>query len=138
MLESNRKIIIESGLKVTPQRLAVLNALTHLENHPTVDKIIDFIKKNHPNIAVGTVYKTLETFVLKGIVKKVKTDRDFMRYDAILEKHHHLYCIESDRIEDYYDEELNNLIENYFRTKKIENFSIEDIKLQIVGKFKNK
>ena len=113
-------------------------ASLRIDNHPTADNIIEYIKTNHPNIAIGTVYKTLETYVEKGIVKKVKTDRDIMRYDAILDKHHHLYCAECDIIEDYYDEELNLLLEKYFAKKKIKNFKIEDIKLQIVGTFINK
>jgi Fur family peroxide stress response transcriptional regulator len=62
-----------------------------------------------------------------------------MRYDAVMESHHHLYCSESDRIEDYKDNELNELLEKYFEKKKIPDFKIEDIKLQIIGKFiKNK
>jgi len=69
------------------------------------------------------------------MIKKVKTEKDIMRYDAILEKHHHLYCSESERIEDFYDEELNQLIDDYFKNKDIPNFKIEDIKLQIIGKF---
>ncbi|HAF28426.1 MAG TPA: transcriptional repressor [Bacteroidales bacterium] len=136
--EDIRKSLIEKGLKITPQRLAVLEAVIELGNHPTADKITEFIKRNHPNIAVGTIYKTLETFVEKELVKRVKTDKDIMRYDAILEKHHHLYCAKSDRIEDYYDEELNKLLERYFKNKKLDNFTIEDIKLQIVGTFINK
>ena len=122
-------------LKVTPQRIAVFDAVINLNNHPTADNVIEFIKVNHPNIATGTVYKTLETLVRCGIIKKVKTDNDFMRYDAILEKHHHLYCSESDRIEDFYDNELNEILLNYLKNDKIPNFKIEDIKLQIVGKF---
>ena len=137
-IQKIRDVIIKSGLKVTPQRLAVLEALLLMNNHPTADHIIEYIKTNHPNIAIGTVYKTLETYVEKGIVKKVKTDRDIMRYDAVLDKHHHLYCAECDIIEDYYDEELNQLLEKYFAKKKIKNFKIEDIKLQIVGTFINK
>lgn len=136
--EDIRKSLIEKGLKITPQRLAVLEAVIELGNHPTADKITEFIKRNHPNIAVGTIYKTLETFVEKKLVRRVKTDKDFMRYDAILEKHHHLYCAKSDRIEDYYDEELNKLLERYFKNKKLDHFTIEDIKLQIVGTFINK
>ncbi|MCK5171621.1 MAG: transcriptional repressor [Bacteroidales bacterium] len=132
-----RDILIDKGLKVTPQRLAVLEAVFELGNHPTAEKITEYIKRNHPNIAIGTVYKTLETYVEKGIIKKVKTDKDIMRYDAVLDKHHHLYCFESDRIEDYYDDELNKMIDNYFRKKEIENFRIEDIKLQIIGFFLN-
>jgi len=132
------EILAQNGLKVTPQRIAVLDALIKIHEHPSADLIIDYIKKNHPNIAIGTVYKTLETFVEKGIVKKVKTEQDVMRYDTIMEKHHHLYCAESNRIEDYYDEELNQLLEIYFEKKEIDNFRIEDIKLQIVGTFINK
>ncbi len=123
------------GLKITPQRLIVFEAVVLLGNHPTTDKIIEEIKKNHPNIAKGTVYKILDTFVEKGILKRVKTDKDVMRYDHDLEKHHHLYSTDSDRIEDYYDEDLNILLEQYFKKKKIENFEIDDIKLHIVGKF---
>lgn len=132
-----RDILIDKGLKVTPQRLAVLEAVIELGNHPSAEKVIEFIKSNYPNIAVGTVYKTLETYVENGIVKKVKTDRDIMRYDAVLDKHHHLYCLESNKIEDYYDDDLNKIIEDYFEKNEIENFKIEDIKLQIIGIFLN-
>ena len=137
MINEIRELLKKKSLKITPQRIAVLEAVIELGNHPTAENITEFIKVNHPNIAVGTVYKTLETFVENGIVNKVKTDRDIMRYDAILEKHHHLYCVESDRIEDYYDDELNQLIEKHFKKKKIKNFNIEDIKLHIIGNFNN-
>jgi Fur family transcriptional regulator, peroxide stress response regulator len=138
----NRERIITAlkncGLKVTPQRIAVFDAVINLNNHPTADNVKEFIKANHPNIAIGTVYKTLETLVQCGIIKKVKTGSDIMRYDAIIERHHHLYCSESDRIEDFYDDELNEILANYLNKKKIPNFKIEDIKLQIVGKFTDK
>lgn len=127
-----------SNLKVTPQRMAVLEALRSLKNHPTTDNIKEYVVKNHPNIAVGTIYKTLETFVEKGLVKKVKTEKDVMRYDPILEKHHHLYCEESEHIEDFFDDELNKILEEYFKNKKIPNFKVKDIKLQIIGTFKKK
>ena len=130
-----RDILTDNGLKVTPQRLAILEAVFRMKNHPTVDKIIVHVKKKHPNIAVGTVYKILETLVDKGIIQKVKTDKDIMRYDAIIEKHHHLYCVESDRIEDYYDQDLNAVLEEYFAQNRISGFKIEDIKLQIIGRF---
>lgn len=126
-----------SNLKVTPQRIAVLEALNSLKDHPTADKIKEYVVKNHPHIAVGTIYKTLETFVEKGLVKKVKTEQDFMRYDAILDKHHHLYCEDTERIEDFFDEKLNAILEEYFKKKKIPNFKVKDIKLQINGTFNN-
>ena len=58
-----------------------------------------------------------------------------MRYDAVTENHHHLHCAESHRIEDFFDKNLDTMIENYLKEKKIPNFSIENIKLQIIGRF---
>ncbi len=131
--------LIEKGLKVTPQRIAILEAIVKLNNHPTAEYIIEYIRKNHPNIAMATVYKVLDALVANELIKKVKTEKDIMRYDAIMENHHHLYCSDSDRIEDYHDNELNEVLEKYFETKGIPDFKIEDIKLQIIGKFiKNK
>ena len=130
-----RNKLIEKGLKVTPQRIAILEAILKLNNHPTAENIIDYIRNNHPNIATATVYKVLDALEVKELIRKVKTERDVMRYDALMESHHHIYCSESDRIEDFVDTELNELIEKYFKKKKIPDFKIEDIKLQIIGKF---
>jgi len=43
--------LIEKGLKVTPQRIAVLEAILEMSNHPTVENIIDSIRKEQPNIS---------------------------------------------------------------------------------------
>ncbi len=126
----------EKGLRVTPQRLAILEAILELANHPTADNIIEFIREHHPNIATGTVYKVLDALAENGIITRVKTDKDIMRYDAITENHHHLYSAETNKIEDYFDDDLNRLLADYFEKKKIPGFKIEDIKLQIIGKFK--
>lgn len=127
--------LIAKGLRVTPQRLSIFGAIIKLNNHPTADDIIGFIKKNHPNIATGTVYKVLDSLVENGLVKKVKTEKDIMRYDAVMENHHHLYCSESDKIADYYNEEIIDLLAAYFKEHAIPDFEIGDIKLQINGKF---
>ena len=130
-----RKVLVEKGLKVTPQRLVVINTLNEIQNHPTAEKIIEYIKKNHPNIAVGTIYRTLETFVENGIIKKVKTEKDVMRYDVVTDHHHHLYCNECDYIENYFDDELDQLLMDYFKSKKLPEFNIREINLQIVGSY---
>jgi Fur family peroxide stress response transcriptional regulator len=130
-----RNKLIEKRLKVTPQRLAILEAIFKLNNHPTAEKIIDYIRNNHPNISTATVYKVLDALVANELIRKVKTEKDVMRYDAVTESHHHLYSSQSDRIEDFKDTELNKLIDNYFKKKKIPDFIIEDVKLQIIAKF---
>lgn len=135
-IENIRKKLSEKGLKVTPQRVIILEAIYDLDNHPKAENIVEYIRGSHPNIATGTVYKVLETLVENKLIRKVKTDRDIMRYDGIMEKHHHLYCSECDLIEDYVDPELDLLIQEHFKNKKIaRGFKLEDIVLQIRGTF---
>ena len=130
-----RNRLKERGLKVTPQRIAVLEAIYRLNNHPTAENIIIYIRKNHPSIASGTVYKVLDALVSSNLIQRVKTDKDSMRYDGITDRHHHLYNGESEKIEDYTDNELDELLEQYFQKKKIPNFTVKEIKLQINGNF---
>ena len=126
----------EKGLKITPQRLSILEAI-HNINHPTADDIIKYIRQKHSNIATGTVYKVLDTFAQKGLIKKITTDKDVIRYDGLLIHHHHLHSSEDILIKDYIDEELDKILKDYFQKKKINDFEIEDITLQIKGKFNN-
>jgi Fur family peroxide stress response transcriptional regulator len=130
-----REVLAKHGLKVTPQRVAVFQAFAVLKNHPGAENIIEYVRKNDPNISVGTVYKTLDTFVEKGMIRKVKTFGDVMRYEAALVKHHHLYTSDCSLIEDYYDDELNRLLEDYFKRKEIPGFQVEDIRIHLIGKF---
>ncbi len=131
-----RNTLSEKGLKVTPQRLAIYEAIWVLNNHPTAENIIEFIREAHPNIATGTVYKILDTLVENHLIKRVKTEKDIMRYDAVMENHHHLYCSTCDIIKDYNDEKLDKYLYDYFTKNKIKDFEVEDIVLQIKGRFK--
>ena len=133
-----RDKLVEKGLKVTPQRIAILEAIYTLNNHPTAEMIMNYIKETHPGIASATVYKVLDALVENQLIKRVKTDKDIMRYDGILENHHHLFCSESEEIEDYMNEELDQLLAAFFKKNGIDDFKIEEIKLQINGKFLKK
>jgi Fur family peroxide stress response transcriptional regulator len=129
------RILVEKGLKVTPQRIAVLDILLNLNTHPTADTITEYIRLNYPHVPIGTVYKILEVFVKYGLVNRVKTENGIIRYDPVTENHHHLYYSDSEQIEDFYDNELNKILNDYFRKKQIPNFKIKEIKLQIIGRF---
>lgn len=130
---SHKELLQSKGLKITPQRVAVMDALRSLKSHPTAELVISFVQANHPHIASGTIYKTLELFVQSGIIRKVMTEQGCMRYDSILDKHHHLYFSESGTIEDYFDAELDALLKDYFAKKRIKNFTLREINLQLVG-----
>ncbi|MFP4288118.1 MAG: Fur family transcriptional regulator [Bacteroidota bacterium] len=128
------KIISEAGLKITPQRVAVAKAIKEL-NHPTVEEIYTKVITTIPNLSLATVYNVLDIFISKGIVEKVKSDSDKIRYDLITEHHHHIYDKQSNRVEDYYDPELDKLLQEYFEQKQIKGFKLKQVKLQIMGEF---
>ncbi len=127
----------DKGLKATPRRLSILEAIIELKNHPTAEEIIKFIRNRNLNVATATVYKALDILVAKKVIIKVETEKNIIRYDAILEPHHHLFSAESNIIKDYQNEEINMILEKYFKKNKIRDFDIEEIKLQIIGKFRN-
>lgn len=130
-----RNALSAKGLKVTPQRVRILEAIYKLNNHPTAEQVLTYIRKQDPNIGAGTVYNVLDTLVKNNIIKRVKTEKEAMRYDGIIENHHHLYCKECDFIEDYTNEKLDELLSKFFEENKIENFIVDEIKLQIGGNF---
>ena len=130
--------LVEKGLKVTPQRIAILEAIYTLNNHPAADMIMDYIKDRYPGIASATVYKVLDALEENQLIRKVKTDKDIMRYDGIMENHHHIYCSESEEIKDYKNEELDELLATFFQKNGINDFKVEEIKLQIHGRFLNR
>lgn len=134
-MEDINKILKEKGLKVTPQRIAVLKALKSDRTHPSAEVLIKSILKDHPYISVGTIYNILDTFVNKGIVEKIHTDDNIMRYDPVIEDHHHLYLDKDGEILDYYDEELTELVKRYLENKKDLDFvEIEKIKINLIGR----
>lgn len=137
-LESDKKIrelLNECGLRITPQRVAVLDAIYKMGNHPSTEQIIDYIRKSNPNIATGTVYKVLDNLTDNKLIRRVTTDTNVMRYDGIAREHHHLYCTRCDVIEDYEDEELDEILRRYFEKKQITGFNLQEISVQIKGTF---
>jgi Fur family transcriptional regulator, peroxide stress response regulator len=133
-----RKRLSDKGLKITPQRIAVYEAVLQLKNHPTAENITDHVRKHFPNVAIGTVYKVLDTLCEKKLISRIHTDRDIMRYDAVTDVHHHLHSEESDRIEDFFDTGLDELLSDYFKRKQISDFNISEIKIHISGKFSDR
>lgn len=128
-----RSKLFEAGLKATHPRIVVLEALTNSREHPSAELIYDEIRVDNPSISLGSVYRVLDVLVEVGLIRRVSVKYGSKRYDADLNPHGHIYCLKTDRIQDYYDEELNELINNFFKKKKIRNLKIKEIKLQITG-----
>ena len=128
-----REKLEKADLKVTHPRIVVFKAVMESHTHPTADQIYEGISDDNPSIAKGTVYRILDDLSEVGLVNQVATKQGNKRYDANLSRHAHIYCLQTHEIQDYYDEELNDLITDFFNKKSIKNFNIKDIKVQVNG-----
>jgi Fur family transcriptional regulator, peroxide stress response regulator len=128
-----KSIISDGGLKFTHQRMVIYNSIVGAENHPTAEHVFESIKTQNPSISLGTVYKTLDTFVNAGIIRKFIDNKGVMRFDAILEAHSHIYCRKTNEISDYQNKELESMLKGFFEKHKIENFEIDEISIVIKG-----
>lgn len=132
-MEEVKQKISASGLKATQQRIVVYEALLKLNNHPTAENVYESIRPANPSISLGTVYKTLDTLAIAGLADKVMTDEGYLRYDGNMHHHGHIYCSNTQEIIDFEDDELHGILKDYFTKKKINNLSVKDIKIQILG-----
>ncbi len=121
----------ESGLKVTQQRLVILQAIKERADHPWVEQIYEDIVAANPTISLATVYKTLETLAEHGLIKRVASTDGQKRYDPKVENHGHINCLNTREIIDYYDQELHALIYEFFKKKKVGNLKIKNISVEI-------
>ena len=97
------------GLKVTPQRAAIYQALLETTSHPTADDLYRQVAQGYPAISPNTVYYTLAALQRAGLVREVNYWRDGARFDANMTQHHHLICLGCRRIEDLKDDTLDCL-----------------------------
>jgi len=128
-----RAKIVASGLKATQQRIVILEMLLiHHEAHPTAEEVFQHISNTNPGISLGTVYKTLDSFVEANLLKRVLSDNN-RRFDVNEQPHGHIYCSNTQEIIDYADPELDKVIADYFKGKNCQNFSIQQVSVQIIG-----
>lgn len=89
-----------AGLKLTPQRLAVLKYLEGNKEHPSADDIYKTILKKFPTMSFATVYNTLETLRRRGQVMELNFDPFKKRFDPNPMPHHHVICVKCQKILD--------------------------------------
>ena len=108
-LEQIRGHFRDRGLKFTSQRYAIYQALADSVAHPTVEDLYSSVKKTYPTLSMNTVYNTLETLKGIGVANEISLWHDKARFDANQSPHHHIVCLGCRKVEDIYDEALDNL-----------------------------
>lgn len=129
-----KEILVEHNIKITPQRIAVYNALSEL-GHGCAEEIIEKVHEHSPTITIATIYNVLDCFVKSNIISMVNTPQNRMYFDIINHDHHHLLSIETQQVMDYHDAVLDKMIEDYLSHVHIPNFDVKSVSIQLKGNF---
>ncbi len=115
---SSKKLIRDLGLKVTQQRLQILEAVRNGPMHFTAQEIYEIIVSDFPGIGFATVYRFLKKMSSQGYVTEVRMGGMPARYEWASKQHHdHITCIrcgvvvefENDNIEKLQEKVAHNL-----------------------------
>ena len=77
----------------------ILAAVTELQRHPTAEQVFLEMKREHPSIALGTVYKHLNGLAEERLLLRITKPGSPDRYDRT-ERHDHMICSRCGKIED--------------------------------------
>lgn len=107
--EEVRSLFKTKKVPLTHQRLAVYEELSSRHDHPSAEALYESLKKSYPSLSLATVYKTLQTLHVMGMVARVDSPTAQARYDAITAVHHHAVCTGCGKIEDLFDARLDSI-----------------------------
>jgi Fur family peroxide stress response transcriptional regulator len=120
----------EKGLKITSQRLAVIDVLIEQGNfHPGASLVYKKAKKKQKSLSLSTTYATLNELSRHGIIKTLQFDKMEDRYEGNLEEHINLICERCKKILDY----NVPITVDPKRVVKKTGFSITDTRLEYYG-----
>ncbi len=80
------------------QREVIYNNVMSRKDHPTAEQIYEDVKKEIPNISLGTVYRNLNFLADEGKILKVDLEKSV--FDSTLEVHNHMLCEKCRRVVD--------------------------------------
>lgn len=102
--------------RMTKQRKTILKVLKSTDSHPTADWIYEQVKKDIPNISLGTVYRNLNLLVEKGKINVINYANDQSHYDGNTENHYHFRCKKCGNVYDLdlnlFEKEIDKFVDN--------------------------
>lgn len=88
------------NLNKSKQRDAILTYLQSRKDHPTADQIYDAVRKEIPNISLGTVYRNLSLLTEIGQIIKLSCGDSSEHFDATTTPHTHFVCNNCGKVKD--------------------------------------
>ncbi len=93
------KILKNYNLKITPQRLEIVDIL-YKNGHITIDDLYQLLKERFPSLSLATVYKNINMMCDKLVVSEVKIPNNKSLYELNREEHSHILCLKCNAIID--------------------------------------
>jgi Fur family peroxide stress response transcriptional regulator len=121
----------DRGLRITPQRLAILRALAFSDGHPSVEQIYEKVRADFPTTSLATVYKNIALLKELGEALELGFADGSNRYDGNRPyPHPHLVCIRCKKI---IDPDLPSLVDLTAQLSKETGFSVVSHRLDFFG-----
>jgi len=96
----------DAGMRITPQRVAICQALANAHDHPSASQLYEKLKGQYPSLSLATVYNTMAALVSQGKVNILGDAGDGrVHFDAFVSPHINLACLNCHQIIDI-DSEL--------------------------------
>ena len=108
-------------MKYSLQREKILEYVLNSCEHPTAEMVYNDIKKEIPNISLGTVYRNLNTLSEWGKIKKIPIPNHKDRFDKTISNHCHIHCIKCHKTEDV---SINNNFKLYEDIEQLTNYKL--------------
>ncbi|WKB36558.1 peroxide-responsive transcriptional repressor PerR [Terrilactibacillus sp. S3-3] len=119
----------DSGVRITPQRHAILEYLVISGSHPTADDIYKALEHRFPNMSVATVYNNLRVFKKAGLVQELTYGDSSSRFDFATTQHYHIICSNCGKIVDFY---YPGLDEVEALAEQVTGFSVDHHRMSVV------
>ena len=116
-LEELTTTLRQEGFRITPQRVAILDYLLKTDDHPSAESIHKIIKEKYPMVSLSTIYKTLDLLREKKLVNEIEVEGE-ARFDAHIDSHINLVCMNCGKIDDLDEESLNEIQNRAARKSK--------------------
>ncbi len=136
--EQFKSLLKNKGLKVTTQRIAILDVLNSRPGkHMTAEEIYDCVRRKYPDIGLATVYRTIQLLSDLNLIDKLNLGDGYIRYEIgrqspqeTCHHHHHLICLDCGNIYAFQDDLLEALEERIRDTLR---FEVVDHEVKLYG-----
>jgi Fur family ferric uptake transcriptional regulator len=134
--ERERQELIEyirtRGMRVTPERMALLDEVYRQHGHIDAEEILDGLRASGAKVSRATVYRNLDLLVECGLVQRQRLGRNRFLYEHVHagQQHDHLACRRCGRVVEFVSPSIQAMLNEICRAH---GFSREDRQLQIFG-----